>query len=69
MEEVMTTEEVRKNWGSLLTEIRNRVRGAIVLRRYRDEVAVLVPVDWYRKAVDAVGQPVTLIDPSKTEKK
>lgn len=65
----MTTEEVRKNWGNLLSEIRNRVRGAIVLRRYRDEVAVLVPVDWYRKAVDAIGHPVALIDPSQTEKK
>ncbi|MDF3141502.1 MULTISPECIES: hypothetical protein [unclassified Streptomyces] len=63
----MTTEEVRKNWGNLLTEIRARVRGAIVLRRYRTEVAVLVPVDWYRQAVDAIGQPTTLIDPSKTE--
>ncbi|OIK08212.1 hypothetical protein [Streptomyces monashensis] len=64
----MTTEEVRKNWGNLLTEIRARVRGAIVLRRYKDEVAVLVPVSWYRQAVDAIGHPKTLIDPSKTEK-
>lgn len=69
MEEVMTTEEVRKNWGNLLTEIRNRVRGAIVLRRYRDEVAVLVPVDWYRKAVDKIGEPVALVDPTKTDEK
>jgi hypothetical protein len=67
MEEVMTTEEVRTNWGNLLTEIRTRVRGAIVLRRYRTEVAVLVPVDWYRKAVDAIGQPVTLVDPTKPD--
>ncbi|MET8945438.1 hypothetical protein ABZX30_18095 [Streptomyces sp. NPDC004542] len=67
MEEVMTTEEVRKNWGNLLTEIRNRVRGAIILRRYRDEVAVLVPVDWYRKAVNEIGRPVTLVDPTKVD--
>ncbi|MGW2748460.1 hypothetical protein [Streptomyces sp. NPDC001450] len=63
----MTTEEARKNWGNLLTEIRARVRGAIVLRRYKDEVAVLVPVHWYRQAVDAIGQPPTLIDPSKAK--
>ncbi|MFI1169200.1 hypothetical protein ACH4UM_37975 [Streptomyces sp. NPDC020801] len=65
----MTTEDVRKNWGTVLTEIRARVRGAIVLRRYKDEVAVLVPVNWYRQAVDAIGQPPTLIDPSKAEQK
>ncbi|MFI7278508.1 hypothetical protein [Streptomyces sp. NPDC049879] len=57
MEEVMTSEEARKGWGKLLTQIQARVRGAVVLRRYRDEVAVLVPADWYRKAVAAVGEP------------
>lgn len=59
----MTSEDARKGWGKLLTQIQARVRGAVVLRRYRDEVAVLVPTDWYRKAVAAIGQPEVAVLP------
>lgn len=59
----MTSEEARKIWGKLLTQIQARVRGAVVLRRYRDDVAVLVNVDWYQRAVAAIGEPPSLVDP------
>lgn len=58
----MTSEEARKSWGKLLTQIQARVRGAVVLRRYRDDVAVLVNVDWYRRAVEAIGEPTVLVE-------
>lgn len=61
----MTSEDARKNWGRLLTQIQARVRGAVVLRRYRDDVAVLVNVDWYHRAVAAIGEPPALVNPEE----
>lgn len=55
--EEMTTEQVRRSWASLLTQISERTRGAVKLIRYRRPVAVLVPADWYDKAVEAIGEP------------
>ncbi|MFJ4960265.1 hypothetical protein [Streptomyces sp. NPDC088739] len=55
--EEMTTEQVRRGWATLLTEISQRTRGAVRLIRYKRPVAVLVPADWFDEAVAAIGEP------------
>lgn len=56
--ETTTTDELRRKLPELLESVRWQKR-AIRVRRYKTELAVVVPVDWYERAVAAIGEPGT----------
>lgn len=52
----VTTDELRKDLPTLLDKVRWRGL-ALRIRRYKTPLAVVVPVDWYERAVAAIGEP------------
>jgi prevent-host-death family protein len=49
------SDEARRRLRWLLSEVE---RGGVVeISRYQDPAAVMVPPGWYRRAVEAVGEP------------
>ncbi|MFF2191724.1 hypothetical protein [Streptomyces sp. NPDC058157] len=56
MDEEMTVEAARKGWGELIESMKWRPRG-VRIRKYKTPVAAMVPIDWYERAVAAIGKP------------
>lgn len=54
--DVTTTDELRRRMPDFLEAVRWQKR-AIRVRRYTTELAVVVPVDWYERAVAEIGEP------------
>lgn len=57
------SDEVRQNWRDVLNDVEHQGEHVTVLR-YTTPAAVIVPVDWYRKASDLMSQGDTMSEAS-----
>lgn len=49
------SDELRRNLRPLLNAV-EREHVHVTIKRYDEETAVIVPVDWYKRAVEALGE-------------
>ena len=55
-EEEKTSDQLRRELSALLERVKWEGL-AVRVRRYTEDTAVLVPADWYDRAVAAIGMP------------
>ncbi|MFB7353442.1 hypothetical protein [Streptomyces gardneri] len=58
----LTSNDVRVHWAKVTRYVRER-GGVVIARQYKTDVAAVVPIEWYRRAVDAIGEPQVPDDP------
>lgn len=58
----LTSNDVRVHWAKVTRYIRE-YGGVVIARQYKTDVAAVVPIEWYRRAVEAIGEPETPADP------
>ncbi|MCX4783320.1 hypothetical protein [Streptomyces sp. NBC_01264] len=64
----MTSNDVRVHWAKVVRYVRD-FNGVVIARQYKTETVAVVPVDWYRLAVEAIGEPKLVAEVEQPEAK
>ncbi|WP_183068991.1 hypothetical protein [Streptomyces sp. gCLA4] len=58
----LTSNDVRVHWSKVVRYARDR-GGVVIARQYKTDVVAVVPIEWYRRAAQEIGEPTIPDDP------